>query len=350
MDLWHGFNLGNWLSQSTLQPPHIDTFYKEEDFALAAEWGFNFVRFPVDYMFFESDANPGIYDESHLQYVDQGISWCKKYGLHVNLDLQHAPGYGVSDMQHASLWTTEDELRRTEQIWRMFAQRYAGEGDFLSFNLINEPFGVTMPIYKKFIRRMVAAIREYDPNRFIMVDGNNIARIPVPHVDDLHVGQSFHCYEPFWATHLGAKWVHAAYIYKEHPEYPGTPPNMENYLTANLAPEDKWFFDQYKGVHCDQAWIEKSFMDWFKFTQATSTFVHCSEMGVYAHKISRQSQLNWYRDVCDLLQTHNVGWALWNLRGSFGIINTGRRGISTEKLPDGSLLDRELLDLLQRYL
>lgn len=251
--LCHGFNLGNWLSQSTLQPPHIDTFYKEEDFALAAEWGFNFVRFPVDYMFFERDKNPGIYDEARLKYIDKGISWCKKYGLHVVLDLHHAPGYGVSDPYRSSLWTTKIELRRTENIWRMFAQRYAGEGDFLSFNLINEPLGVDMPTYQEFIRRMVAAIREHDPDRFIIADGNFVARMPVPDVADLHIGQSFHCYEPMWATHLGAKWVHAAYIYKEKPAYPGTPPHMEKYLKTPPAPEDKWFFDQYTGVHCDQA-------------------------------------------------------------------------------------------------
>ncbi|NWF97310.1 MAG: cellulase family glycosylhydrolase, partial [Candidatus Thorarchaeota archaeon] len=76
------------------------------------DWGFNFIRLPVDYMFFESDNAPGVYDEARLKYVDRCIAWCKKYGIHVNLDLHHAPGYGVSNMFSASLWTDEEQLKR----------------------------------------------------------------------------------------------------------------------------------------------------------------------------------------------------------------------------------------------
>lgn len=188
-----------------MKPPHIDTFYKEEDIALAAEWGFNFIRLPVDYMLFEKDEVPGVYNEARLKYIDKGISWCKKYGLHVNLDLHHTLGYGISNMFSATLWTNEDQLKRTEKIWRMLAKRYAREGDYLSFNLINEPFGVDMPTYQRFVRRMIKAIREQDPDRFIIVDGHTISTMPVPDIEDFGTGQSFHCYEPLWATHLGAE-------------------------------------------------------------------------------------------------------------------------------------------------
>jgi endoglucanase len=350
--LWHGFNLGNWLSQSTLRSPHIDTFYKEGDIALAAEWGFNFIRLPVDYMLFERDEAPGVYDEAQLKYIDKAISWCKKYGMHVNLDLHHAPGYGISKMWSATLWTNEDQLKRTEKIWRMFAKRYAGEGDYLSFNLINEPFGVDVPTYQRFIRRMVGAIREHDPDRFIIVDGHSVSTMPVPDIEDLEVGQSFHCYEPLWVTHLGARWLPAAYIYKEKPEYPGKPPKMDKYAEKQpfFFSFERWFFERYNDVYCDKAWIEKLYEPWFRLNKTTGTFIHCGEMGVYAKRISRKSQLNWYRDVFDIFKAHNVGWAVWNLRGPFGIINTGQRGISMEKLPDGSLLDRELLELFQSYL
>lgn len=118
-------------------------------------------------MLFEKDEAPGVYNEARLKYVDKGISWCKKHGLHVNLDLHHAPGYGISNMLAVTLWNNEDQLKRTEKIWRMFAKRYAGEEDGLSFNLINEPFGVDMSTYQRFVRRMVKAIREQDPSRFI---------------------------------------------------------------------------------------------------------------------------------------------------------------------------------------
>jgi endoglucanase len=351
-NVWHGFNLGNWLSQSALKPPHIDTFYTEQDIALAADWGFNFIRLPVDYMFFEKDEVPGFYDEAHLKYVDKAIQWCKKHGMHINLDLHHAPGYGISNMQCITLWTNEDQIMRTEKIWRMFAKRYASEGDHLSFNLINEPFGVDMPTYQRFIRRMVRAIREQDPDRFILVDGYTVSTMPVPEIDDLKVGQSFHCYEPMWVTHLGAEWFSPGSMYQENPEYPGKPPNMDKY--AEKLPFffslERWFFDRYKDVYCDKAWIEKLYKPWFNMSKTTGTFIYCGEMGVYTKRTSRESQLNWYRDVFDIFKAHNVGWAVWNLRGPFGLINTQQSNVNMEKLADGSLLDRELLELFQNYL
>jgi hypothetical protein len=155
-----------------------------------------------------------------------------------------------------------------------------------------------------------------------------------------------------WATHLGAEWFRPAYIYQENPEYPGKPPHMDKYAEKQpfFFSSERWFFERYKDVYCDKAWIEKLYEPWFELNKTTGTFIHCGEMGVYTKRISRKSQLNWHRDIFDIFKTHNVGWAVWNLRGPFGVINTEQPHIHMEKLPDGSLLDRELLELFQSYL
>ena len=56
-------------------------------------WGLDHVRLPMDYMLFESDDAPGVYDEARLDYVDRTLRWCKQYGLNLILDLHHAPGF-----------------------------------------------------------------------------------------------------------------------------------------------------------------------------------------------------------------------------------------------------------------
>jgi len=348
---WCGFNFGNWISQSSLKSPHIDTFYREEYVALLAEWGFNFVRLPVDYMFFEDDKSPGTYDEARLSYIDRAISWCSKYDVHLNLDMHELPGYGISQVARnlsfkPKLWTQEDLLKRSEDIWRMFAKRYA-----------------------KFVKRMIKAIREFDPDRFIIIDGCNVSRTPVPDIEDEKVGQSFHMYEPAWLTHYGASWVPAAYmyeagcyIYEEPAKYPGVPPRMERYLERlpserhlNWLPEPyrlliknfRNFFSNYAGVRIDKSWIENRLKPWLQFREETGTLIHCGEMGVYSLRVDRESQLNWHRDVLGLFKKHNIGWALWNLKGPFGVINQGRKEFETEKLPNGDGLDGELLKILQ---
>ncbi|NIR01637.1 MAG: hypothetical protein GTN78_15800 [Gemmatimonadales bacterium] len=59
--------------------------------------------------------------------------------------------------------------------------------------------------------------------------------------------------------------------------------------------------------------------------------------------------LAWLRDILDMLTSHNIGWALWNFRDSFGILDSGRTDIEYEEF-NGHKLDRKLLSLPQESL
>jgi len=48
------------------------------------------------------------------------------------------------------------------------------------------------------------------------------------------------------------------------------------------------------------------------------------------------------------MKTAGLGWALWNFRGSFGIMDSDRRDVVYENWR-GHKLDRKMLELLQRY-
>ena len=47
-------------------------------------------------------------------------------------------------------------------------------------------------------------------------------------------------------------------------------------------------------------------------------------------------------------QLARFGWALWNFRGSFGLLDSGRTDVRYEDW-HGHKLDREMLTLRQRY-
>ena len=57
--------------------------------------------------------------------------------------------------------------------------------------------------------------------------------------------------------------------------------------------------------------------------------------------------LAWFGDVMDILKGHGIGYSLWEFRGSFGVVDSGRRDIAYEDW-HGHKLDRKLLDLLKR--
>ena len=71
------------------------------------------------------------------------------------------------------------------------------------------------------------------------------------------------------------------------------------------------------------------------------------EFGAYNHT-PHGIVLAWMEDNLKLWQEHGLGWALWNLRGAFGILDSGRKDVRYEDFR-GHKLDRKMLDLLLKY-
>ena len=59
--------------------------------------------------------------------------------------------------------------------------------------------------------------------------------------------------------------------------------------------------------------------------------------------------LRWMEDNLLNFKDAGMGWALWNLTGSFGVLNSGRNDVNYENY-NGYKLDREMLNLLRKYL
>ena len=75
--------------------------------------------------------------------------------------------------------------------------------------------------------------------------------------------------------------------------------------------------------------------------------MHCGECGCYT-KTPHKVFLAWFRDVLEILTSHNIGYALWNMKGSFGIVDTGRQDAEYEDF-GGHKLDKKLFDLLMEF-
>jgi hypothetical protein len=55
-----------------------------------------------------------------------------------------------------------------------------------------------------------------------------------------------------------------------------------------------------------------------------------------------------YSIVLDILTQNGIGYALWNFRGDFGVMDSGRKDVGYENWY-GHKLDRKMLTLLQKY-
>ena len=95
---------------------------------------------------------------------------------------------------------------------------------------------------------------------------------------------------------------------------------------------------------------EQSLLDYIKpwreiSAQGATVFV--GEWGAY-NRTPHPVALGWMKSWLDQWQQAQFGWALWNFRGSFGILDSGRTDVTYDDW-HGHKLDREMLELLQRY-
>jgi aryl-phospho-beta-D-glucosidase BglC (GH1 family) len=216
---YRGFNLLGEFSKDW-----SDAGFAEEDFSLMSELGFNFARLPVDYRTYADAADWLRLKEDELRKIDEAVSWGQRYGVHVCLNLHRAPGFCINPpAEPLSLWKDAKAQDAFVAHWEFFARRYALiSAEHLSFNLVNEPYGVDGPSYAAIAIRAIDAIRKIDPERPIHSDGIEGGRVPVPELIGTGVIQSYHDYAPFSVTHYRAEWVSGADRWPE-PSWPITP-------------------------------------------------------------------------------------------------------------------------------
>lgn len=315
-----GFNL---LEKFTL---NRNASFVERDFQWIADWGFDFVRLPMDYRCWTEPDNWTKFRDDMLVEVDEAIDLGRRYGVHLNLNFHRAPGYCVNPPKEPlDLWTNDEALDVCAKHWALFASRYKDiPSEELSFDLLNEPGAISAESYIRVVRRLVEAIREEDPDRLIIADGLRWGREPVFELADLGIAQSTRGYDPMRISHYKASWIGGSDQWSE-PTWP-------------LEEDDEiWDKDRLRGERIEP----------WKELEASGVGVHVGEWGAF-NKTPHKVVLAWMRDCLELWKEAGWGWALWNFRGSFGILDSGRQDISYEDW-HGHKLDRAMLELLQSY-
>lgn len=318
---WRGFNLLEKFTAGRSGP------FLETDFAWMAEWGFDFARLPLSYHCW-ADPNDWLnLRERTLQEIDQAVEFGRKHGVHVNLNFHRAPGYCVNPPKEPlDLWTDEKALDGCAFHWAHFAKRYRGRPNSqVSFDLLNEPGDIPEASYVRVVKRLVQAIRAEDPQRLIVADGLKWGTKPVLGLADLGVAQSTRGYAPARISHYKASWMRGS---DQWPE-PGWP--------LTIKESDVW----------DKERLRKENIEPWLALAKHGVGVHVGECGAFQHT-PHKVVLGWLRDCLELWQEAGWGWALWNLRGSFGILDSNRKDAQYEEFR-GHKLDRAMLELLRAH-
>jgi len=97
----------------------------------------------------------------------------------------------------------------------------------------------------------------------------------------------------------------------------------------------------------DKEWLWQTTIAPWKEAEAAGIGVMVGEFGAF-NKTPHDVVLRWMEDCLANWKKAGWGWALWNFRGSFGILDSGREDVIYEDF-EGHKLDRKMLELLQRY-
>ena len=97
----------------------------------------------------------------------------------------------------------------------------------------------------------------------------------------------------------------------------------------------------------DRAWLWKTCVEPWKAIESQGVGVMVGEWGAY-NKTPHDVMLRWAEDCLANWREANWGWALWNFRGPFGVLDSDRGDVQYEDF-EGHQLDRKFLVLLQRY-
>lgn len=97
----------------------------------------------------------------------------------------------------------------------------------------------------------------------------------------------------------------------------------------------------------DRAWLWKDGIEPWLAAQKAGVGVMVGEFGAYKHT-PHDAVLRWLEDSLANWKKAGWGWAMWNFRGTFGILDSDRADVEYEDFR-GHKLDRKMLDLLLKY-
>lgn len=362
---WRGFNLHQMFTTSARwaeTTPMDNHRISEDDFRWMSDWGFDFARVPLSYLFLIGDSERRVLPEERLEIIDRVVEWGGTYGVHVSLNLWRAPGhtnfgYPYNEPEPGTLWTADpyDSLGLFCHMWQTLAARYAGiSSDRLSFDLVNEPPAtalvpeLTDDDILRVYRAGVEAIRASDAGRLIFVEGLDWAYTPAP-ADwsrDPGVAQSLHSFAPLAVSHYRCDYIPQEMRWNDPvPQWP-----MPVDRDISYVPEPARSMLERRGGGGVRRWdrdaLRDSLRPWLDLA-ASGVGVHAGETGAHS-EVPHQVVLDWLDDMLSILTEHGIGYALWNFRGPFGVLDSNRRDVAYEDWR-GHRLDSALLNLLRKY-
>ena len=122
---------------------------------------------------------------------------------------------------------------------------------------------------------------------------------------------------------------------------------LKKWINFDKYPADKlsWPFKKGDRIIDKQVLSERYDKGWAEYAKDGGK-IHAGEFGAYC-KLPHKIALAYLSDQLSIYKERGWGWALWNLKGTFGVFDSKRKDVVYENYK-GMKLDREMMELLLR--
>ena len=305
-----GVNVTEWFQADSADQIQFTRFTKK-DFEQLKSLGVDVVRLPINLHSMTSGAPEYTLDPLFLYFIDQVADWTEALQLHLILD-NHS--FDVT----ASTDTAVDRI--LIPVWGHMAAHFKNRSALISYEVLNEPHGISDARWNAIQQSVVDAIRAIDTVHTIIVGPgswnsyNNLAAMPV--YRDTNLIYTFHFYDPFLFTHQGASWTDLVPLTGVPFPYnaqlkPVCPPS----LVGTWVQSSLKAYGTEGTVQQVQSWLNIA----VNFQRTRHVPIYCGELGVYMQFSSDTDRVFWYHNVRTYLEQYSIPWTTWDYKGSFGL-------------------------------
>ena len=321
--LRHGINTSAWFAQvyeaKGYTKEHLETWVTADDIALIKSMGFDHVRLSVNPEPMFRNKRPDELPAEYLGYLDNAVKMILDHDLAVVIDI-----HPESDFKAKLNHNDDDYVQQFADFWRALAKHYSSwDADRLFFEVLNEPEFRDRNLWAGVQAKLVAAIRDGAPKHTIIAAGANWSSddelVVMETLRDPNVIYNFHFYEPFLFTHQGAGWTSYNVHWTRGLHYPSTPESAAAVAATVPDPLYRLQITRYGQDRWSAERMEAEVNQVAEWAKQRGVPVVCNEFGVYRQYSDAKDRAAWISDFRKTLESHGIGWAMWDYSGGFGV-------------------------------